>query len=163
MFDEAISAFLPTNAEWCTHDFPHMTLVYAGAAEDMDSNSWNSFAKDSISAARVMRGPFSLPVTGVEELGDTEKVDALIMHPSPQLLVARHLMEKWNKSEFKDFLPHATIGPAGSAFTEAISYHDGAEDTVRYKRQTLPHQVHFNRMAICLGPKRLVFDLSDLY
>jgi len=163
VFDEAIVAFLPQDGSWCAQDFPHMTLVAAGPVDDLSSSEQDSFAKDAISAARVMGGPFSLPVTGVEQLGITEIVDALMLYPNPQLLVARSLMESWNRSEFKEFNPHATIGPAGSAFTQAIPFNDGVQDTVRYKRQVLPSQLYFDRMAVCFGPNRLVFAFSSLY
>lgn len=160
MSDEAMIAFLPANAPWCKLDLPHMTLVYAGPTADMQGTDLNELAKDAISAARLTRA-FSLNVTGVETWGTDEKVDVLVLYPTPQLLLARELVKHWNKSEFADFKPHATVGPEGSAFamqpidnTNRYSYEDR-------NRSVLPSAIYFDRVAICWGDKRLIFNLGE--
>jgi 2'-5' RNA ligase len=163
MSDTASIAFLPTNGSWCKQDFPHMTLVFAGKIADRPSADFNEMAKDAISAARVTRS-FSLSVTGVEELGDEgEEVDALILFPTPQLLVAYNMVApRWNKSEFSTFLPHATIGPAGSALAQAEPFTNPDDYSYKDRRQnTLPASVYFDRLAVCWGDSKMIFSLSD--
>jgi 2'-5' RNA ligase len=134
MSDTAMIAFLPTNGSWCKQELPHMTLVFAGDIADRPTTEFNEMAKDAISAARIVRS-FSLTVTGVETLGDEgEEADALIMFPTPQLLVAYNMLApRWNKSEFSEYLPHATIGPAGSAYAQEMPF-DNTDD-YSYKRR----------------------------
>lgn len=159
MSDTAMIAFLPANAPYVKQDFPHMTLVFAGPIEGRDMTEFNDMGKDAITAARATSS-FSLNVTGVEELGDEgEKVDVLTLYPTPQLLVARQMVEKWDQSGFPDFKPHVTIGPAGSAFAQQVQPVDDFNLPDR-RRDTLPSSIYFNRLAICWGDKRLIFDLS---
>lgn len=163
MSDSAMIAFLPANAPYVKQDFPHLTLVYAGLIEDRDRSEFNAMAKDGISAARVT-GSFSLSVVGVETLGDAgEEVDALTMFPTPQLLVARQMVDSWNKSEFSatDFLPHVTIGPAGSAFLQGNTNGSIDPSYTNRSRNTLPNSVFFDRLAVCWGDDRLIFSLSS--
>lgn len=163
MSDTAMIAFLPTNGSWCKQDFPHMTLVYAGSIVDRPKSEFNEMAKDAISAARIVKA-FSLNVTGVEELGDQgEEVDALIFFPTPQLLIAYNTVApRWNQSEFTDYLPHATIGPAGSAIAQEdpLTNTDDYSYTQR-RRNTLPASVYFDRLAVCWGDDKMIFSLSD--
>jgi 2'-5' RNA ligase len=162
----AMIAFLPANAPWCKQDFPHMTLVYAGDIEGRDKTEFNNMGKDAITAARAIR-TFTLTVTEVRELGDQgEEVDALIFYPTPQLLVARKMVESWNQSEFTDFLPHVSIGPAGTASAVDVPVTDYMDvnydsDYRRKRRNTLPASVYFDRLAICWGDERIVFSLGD--
>jgi 2'-5' RNA ligase len=155
-------AFLPANAPWCKQDFPHMTLVYAGDIEGRDKSEFNAMGKDAITAARAVR-TFSLMVTEIRELGDQgEEVDALIFYPIPQLLLARQVVEGWNQSEFKDFLPHVSIGPAGSALADQVPQTDYVDESYRAKRRnTLPASVYFDRLAICWGEDKMIFSLGD--
>jgi 2'-5' RNA ligase len=160
MSDDSMIAFLPANAPWVKQDFPHLTLVYGGPITGRDQSEFNTMAKDGISAARAT-GSFSLMVMEMRTLGDAgEEVDALIMHPTPQLLVARKIVEGWNKSEFKDFLPHVTIGPAGSAYSQPQA--EGVDD-YGYRsrsRNVLPNNIYFDRLAVCWGNDRLIFNLN---
>lgn len=160
MSDTGMIAFLPTNGSWVKQDFPHMTLVYAGEIAGRDDSEYNAMGKDAISAARAVGGSFSLNVTTIETLGDAgEEVDTLILYPTPQLLVARQIVEKWNKSEFTEFLPHVTIGPAGSAYAQRVV--DRTEDyNYPKRRDVLPTSIHFDRLAVCWGDSRAIFDLS---
>jgi 2'-5' RNA ligase len=155
-------AFLPSNAPWCKQELPHMTLVYAGEIEGRDKSEFNEMGKDAITAARIVR-TFSLTVTEIQQLGDEgEAVDALIFYPIPQLLVARKMVESWNQSEHKDFLPHVSIGPAGSAFADDVPQNGYVDENYNTKRRnTLPASVYFDRLAICWGDDKLVFSLGD--
>lgn len=161
MSDSAMIAFLPSNGAWAKQDFPHMTLVYAGLIADRPMTEFNAMGKDAISAARTI-GTFSLNVTGVETLGEQgEEVDALILYPTPQLLVARQMVESWNQSEFKDFLPHVSIGPAGSAYADQVpAFPDDMSLSTR-QQNTLPSNIYFDRLAICWGDKKLIFNLDS--
>lgn len=140
-----------------------MTLVYAGAIEGREISEFNNMGKDAISAARVT-GSFSLSVTGVETLGDAgEEVDVLVFHPTPQLLVARNIVESWDQSGFEEFLPHATIGPAGSAYAQRIppSAYEMERGSRGRTQDMLPSNVFFDRLAVCWGDDRLIFNLSS--
>lgn len=164
MTDTALIAYLPEDGSWCKQDFPHMTLVHCGDISALKPTDLNTIGKDAISAARIT-GPFSLPVTSVEEWGEDELVDVLVLYPTPQLMLARKIVERW-ESKFKDFKPHATIGPAGSAFSDSIPYYDQGSDVSesRYrmmKRSTLPDRLYFNRIAVCWGDKKMVFNTNS--
>lgn len=139
----AMIAFLPTDGSWCRQSLPHMTLVYAGTTDELQSTDFNDLGKDALVVARSMR-PFALDVTGVEVFGDEEKVDVLTLYPSPQLLTARRLVEKWNKSEHP-FNAHATIGPEGSA------------------EGMLPSKLYFDRIHVGWGNQNMVFALDMHY
>jgi 2'-5' RNA ligase len=159
MSTDAMIVYLPIDGSWVKEDFPHMTLVYGGPIADLNENDFNTMAKDAISASRLT-GTFNLSVTGVEEFGEgVDKVDVLTLYPTPQLLLARKLVEKWSVSEF-EFSPHVTVGPVGSA--AAI-----VENTPRYsegyRRQVLPTKIYFNRIAACWGDKRLIFGIDEMY
>lgn len=161
MTDSSMIAFLPANGIWCKQDFPHMTLVYGGPIEGRPDSEFNEMAKDAISAARVVSS-FSLKVTGVETLGDEgEEVDVLMLYPTPQLLVARKMVEAWDKSGFPDFMPHSTIGPAGSAYAEQVQTVTDNYSYPERRSSMLPSGLYFDRLAVCWGEKRLIFDLSD--
>ena len=156
-------AFLPEDGSWCKQELPHMTLVYAGETDGRPSTDLNAIAKDMISVARVT-GSFGLEVLGVEEFGpDDDRVDVLTFHPTPQLLVARNMVSRWNASEFKEYKPHATIGPAGSAYAMNVPTGDRYSDDVpvpQYRRN-LPLRLYFNRIVTCWGNEKLVFRLGD--
>lgn len=161
MSDTAMIAFLPANGSWAKQDFPHLTLVYAGPISGRDKSEFNAMGKDGISAARAT-GSFSLNVTGVETLGDAgEEVDVLMMYPTPQLLLARQIVEGWNKSEFKDFLPHVSIGPAGSAYAQQVLDTPDEVSYMNRRKDVLPSSIYFDRLALCWGDDRLIFSLSS--
>lgn len=158
MFDDALIAFLPADGSWCKQDFPHMTLIHGGPIVDRNEEEFNQMAKDAISASRLM-GCFNLSVVGVDVLGEEDKVDVLTLYPTPQLLLARKLVERWDTGQFPDFKPHATIGPAGSA---AAVVDPTPVYSLDYRRQTLPTKLYFNRIAACWGDRRLIFDLDAI-
>lgn len=161
MNDQAMIAFLPANGSWCKQDFPHMTLVYAGAIEGRDISEFNDMGKDAINAARVT-GSFSLNSLGVEQFGnEPDVVDVITLYPSPQLLVARRMVQNWDQSEFTDFKPHVTIGPAGSAYAQQVPVNSDRYDYSSRQKDMLPSSIYFDRLAICWGEKRLIFDLGN--
>lgn len=133
-------ALLPTSSDWCRIELPHMTLVYAGEiGEDLTPSDFNALAKDAASIAQLS-APIFLKVSGVEEFGDTDKVDVLRLSATPELLAMRSLVEHWDASEYP-FNPHATIGPAGS-FLEFP-----------------PMYLSFDRIMVGWGEEQLVFWL----
>lgn len=141
-----------------------MTLVYAGETEGRNASEFNELGKDAISAIRTFgSGGFSLGVTGVDQLGDEgEEVDVLLLYPTPQLLVARSIVEKWDKSGFDDFLPHVTIGPAGSAYSQFASTNTDDYSYTERRRNTMPTSIYFDRLAVCWGNDKMIFALSGL-
>lgn len=137
-------AYLPMDESWCRQDLPHMTLVYCGSVNDMKPSDFNELTKEALMISRMSHGP-TLDVIGVEEFGEgIEAVDVLELYPTPALLVARRLVEKWNGSSYKEFRPHATIGPVGSA------------DTL----ERIPTRITFPRLGVFFGDRKMVFDLS---
>jgi 2'-5' RNA ligase len=136
-----------------------MTLSWGGSVADRNASDFNAMAKDAISAARLT-GSFNLSVTGVEEWGESEKVDVLTLYPTPQLLLAHKIVEQWDSGDFPEYKPHVTIGPAGSAAAIVDNpplYSEG------YRRQALPTRLYFNRIAACWGDKRLIFNIDEMY
>lgn len=165
MSTDLMIAYLPSDGTWCQQDLPHMTLVWGGPVADLPESQFNDLTKDAISAARIT-GSFSLPVTGIQQLGggDTgnQAVDALIFYPTPQLLLARNLVQKWDSSGFSTYLPHATIGPAGSAASMSVPPNVWPDVNAQTQVKGLPTSLWFNRILICWGDKRIAFNISDL-
>lgn len=139
----AMLAFLPTTAEWCNIDLPHMTLVYAGTIDKLGESSFNALAKDAASIAILTR-PFALTVRDVDVFGDEEKVNVLRFRATPELLALRKYVERWNASKHP-FNPHATIGPADSF----VDYRPGV--------------VGFDRIMVGWGDEQIVFNLNTRY
>lgn len=118
----AMIALLPTTTDWCKIKLPHLTLVYAGEIKDHSPAAFNDMAKDAASLA-MMNRTLTLEVLGKEAFGNwsdnpNDQVDVFRLRPTSQLLGMRHFVEHWNASEFKDYKPHVTIGPAGQTFVE---------------------------------------------
>lgn len=135
-------AYLPTNTEWCKQDLAHMTLVYAGTTDQLKPTDQNALMKDALSAAAITNA-FAAIVTGIETFGEGgEEVDVLTLYPKPDLLRARQLVERWNASQYKDFAPHATIGPKGSLVG------------------TFPPVLYFDRIMVAWGDQQTVFPLN---
>jgi len=158
-------AYLPSDGSWCKQDLPHMTLVWGGPVDNMADTQFNELAKDAISAARITRS-FSLNVTGVQELGggDTgnDPVDVLMFYPTPQLLMARKLVQKWDAGGFPDYLPHATIGPAGSAASMSVPPNVWPDVNGQTPVKGLPTSLWFNRILVAWGDKKIAFDITDM-
>lgn len=165
MSTDLMIAYLPSDGLWCQQDLPHMTLVWGGPVGDRPDSQFNELAKDAISAARVT-GSFSLGVTGVQELGggDTGNaaVDALIFYPTPQLLLARKIVQKWDAGNFPTYLPHATIGPAGSAAAMSVPQNVWPDVNARTPVKGLPTSLWFNRILVAWGDKQIAFNIGDM-
>ncbi len=132
-------ALLPTTTDWCLIDLPHLTLVYAGKKEDLKPTAFNELAKDA-SMLSLLSKPLFLKVLGKDTFGDDEeRVDALRLQPTPELLAMRRVLEPWNASEYP-FDPHVTIGPMGSAVET-------------------PMYISFDRIMVAWGEENLVFLL----
>lgn len=142
MSDGIMIAYLPTDGSWCKQPLPHMTLVYAGTLLEHEYSAFNQLAKDAITVARMSYG-FSLDVTGVEVFGEgEEQVEVLTLSSTPELIRARELVEHWNKSQYTEFKPHATVGRLGSA------------------RGELPTRLYFDRIIVSFGNEEMVFRLE---
>lgn len=140
--DSVMIALLPIQTDWSTLECPHLTLVYSGKIEDHKAGDFNEMAKDT-GALAMMNNRLSLEVLSIEKMGDeAEPVDALIFRPKAELTSMRRFVESWNKSEYKSFKPHATIGPSPSK----IDYP--------------PRQVVFDRIGVFWGEDSIVFRLN---
>lgn len=138
--DSVMIALLPVVSDWCRIEHPHMTLVYAGEADDLPQGSFNELAKDAASLA-MLSHPLTLRVTGVETMGTDEKVDVFRLQPSSELLAMRRAVERWNASEFP-FKPHCTIGPSGTYI------------------ENRPMYIAFDRICVGWGDEYLTFWLK---
>jgi 2'-5' RNA ligase len=163
---QCMIAYLPSDGSWCKQELPHMTLVYGGKTSDRSESDFNAMVKDAVTAAR-MTGSFSLEVTGVEEFGeDDEAVDVLTFYPTPRLLLARSSVKHWNASQYTDYKPHGTIGPAGSAAEMQYNYEQSSrylDEDGRRRRDGLPLSVFFNRVGIFWDDKKIIFRLDIDY
>lgn len=113
--DSAMIALIPTTTYWCKIELPHMTLVYAGDITNLSQGSHNELAKAALSLA-MSNSPVVLKVLGLDVFGDgDERVDVLRLEPTPQIMAMRSAVESWNASQYTDYKPHATVGPAGLA------------------------------------------------
>lgn len=142
--ESAMIAFLPTTAEWCDIDLPHMTLVYAGKIDKLGPSAFSGLSKDA-AAISMMTRPFALTVRDVDVFGpDDDKVNVLRFRPTPELLAIRKYVERWNASEYA-FSPHATIGPANTYV------------------ERRPGVVGFDRIMVGWGDEQIVFNLNPKY
>jgi 2'-5' RNA ligase len=139
--DSVMIALLPITSDWCHIDLPHLTLVYVGATKELKPTVFNELAKDAASIA-MLSNTIMLKVLKTEIFGDEDKVDALRLQPSPELLAMRRTVERWNGSEHP-FNPHVTIGPTGSFISPAPSY------------------LAFNRIMVGWGKESLTFWLKS--
>lgn len=118
----AMIALLPMTTDWCRIKLPHLTLVYAGEISDLSPGDFNTMAKDAASLAMLTR-PLTLEVLNKEVFGNwstdpDNMVDVFRLRATSELLAMRNFVEKWNRSEFTEFNPHVTIGPAGAQIVE---------------------------------------------
>ena len=142
----AMIAFLPSgDTSWCKQPLTHLTLVYAGDIADLELSAFNALAKDAITVARMSKA-FTLDVIGIDVFGDEdEKVDVPSLQKVPHLHTARKIVEHWNASEYKEFAPHVTVGPQGSAEGD------------------IPTRLYFDRVVAAWGNRQLVFHLGPQY
>ncbi len=140
--DSVMIALLPITSDWCRIELPHLTLVYVGTTNELKSTVFNELAKDAASIA-MLSNTIMLKVLGTEIFGDEDKVDALHLQPSPELLAMRRTVERWNGSEYP-FNPHVTIGPTGS-----------------FNSSPTPSYLAFNRIMVGWGKESLTFWLKS--
>lgn len=138
--DGVMIALLPSTADWCKIELPHLTLVYAGVKSDLKPTQFNELAKDTAMLAALSSG-VGLRVIAREPFGDSGEVDAFRLQPTTELWAMRRAVEKWNASEHP-FNPHVTIGPAGT-FVEFV-----------------PNAIYFDRMYLGWGEESLTFWLK---
>lgn len=139
--DGAMIALLPTTSDWCKIDLPHLTLVYAGAVNDLKPSVFNELAKDAAMIS-MLSSAIGLKVMAKETFGSMGEVDAFRLEPSTSLWAMRRSVERWNASEYS-FNPHVTIGPAGSIINVFPSY------------------LVFDRIMVGWGDEKLVFWLKQ--
>lgn len=133
-------ALLPTTDYWCRIELPHMTLVYAGEIPDLKPTVRNDLAKEMVSIALEFQ-PMTIPVIDVEIFGDEDLVDVLRLELTPELKAIRSRLVHWNASQYKDFKPHATIGPVGG------------------RLDNLPARLTFDRILLSWGDHQMVCEL----
>lgn len=143
--DSVMIALLPIVSDWCHIELPHLTLVYAGEKDKLQASDFNAIAKDACSLAALSR-PITLQVLNKEVFGNwtddpLDQVDVYRLRNSPELMAMRHLVEKWNASEFP-FNPHVTIGPTGTIV------------------ETPPRYIAFDRVLVGWGKEYLTFLLN---
>lgn len=136
-------ALLPTETSWCKIKLPHLTLVYAGEIPDRNFTDFNVLAKEAANIASLC-SPIVAKVFGVETFGVEEKVNVLRVDLTPELKAMRQMLEMWNASEFTDYKPHCTIGPANEGYDPA----------------TLPMVLRFNQIMVGWGEQELPFWLK---
>lgn len=140
--DSVMVALLPTTTYWSHLELPHLTLVYVGKVAELRPTVWSDLLKVAYSIATV-NPPQNLYTLGTAVFGTDEKVDVILIEPAPDLLRMRALFEQYNGSEFKEFRPHATIGPTGSA------------------NVIIPEKILFDRIVVCWGTEKRVFVLGS--
>ena len=139
--DAIMVALLPKAAFWTKMDFPHLTLVYAGKLHERNRSDQVDIAKTAVQMSSVFN-KLDVKVKKPDVLGPrSERVDVLLLEKHPMLLSMRRLLEWHNRSEYKDFKPHVTVGPKGSL------------------APPIPSVIHFDRIAVCFGEERAVMEL----
>lgn len=138
--DDIMIALLPVNADWCTLELPHLTLIYSGEIKDHSPGDYNRMSKDVASLAMIST-PICLDVMNVDVLGPPDdRVSVLSLRPSIELLSMRNLVKQWDRSEWPEYKPHATIGPRapeGGSYPSRILFDRlyvgwGSEDSLTF-------------------------------
>lgn len=133
-------ALLPTTDYWCRIELPHVTLVYAGEIPDLKPTARNELAKETVAIALDSK-PMTVPIISTEIFGEEDLVDVLRLELTPELKAMRNRLESWNASQYKDFKPHATIGPVGG------------------RLDNLPARLTFDRILFSWGDHQMVCEL----
>lgn len=140
----AMICLLPIVSDWCKIKLPHMTLVYVGKIADLKSTVFNELAKQAADLAAISR-PLTIRTIGVEPFGNwgDGEVDVIRLQLTPELAGMRRIVEDWNASEYKDFKPHCTMGPRGTAATVEV-----------------PGMIAFDRVAVGWGKDLIEFSMQ---
>ena len=137
-------ALLPTTQEWCHIELPHMTLVYVGEIPDLRVSTLPEISKDVYDLAKNFPSQ-TLTVLGVEIFGKgDDEVDVFRLFPTRELLQMRQEVERWNGSEYRQYAPHATIGPVGTAD----------------RLESIPETLTFDRIVLSWGNENLMYMLQ---
>lgn len=145
MDGHAMIALIPSVTSWCKQPDPHVTLVYAGETANRSYSEFNELAKSAALVAHSM--PYAMAkVTGIDVFGsDGEEVEVMTLENNLELQAARAMVEMWNRSEFTDYRPHATIGPLGSLLPTD---------------PPLPLLLQFTSIGAFWNDKRVFFDMK---
>jgi len=144
---KAIVALLPQeDGLWSKVEPTHMTMIYVGEIETLKVTQYNELAKDIASIA-LLSNPVMAKVMGTDVMGDDERVDVLLISPTPEILAMRRMLEKWEDGEFSSFEPHVTVGPEGT-ITDWNS-----------QSTPLPIYLVFDRITLIWGEDRLTLWL----
>ena len=135
-------ALIPESFYLTNIEFPHCTLVYLGRVEKQTHKRYLELLGITSGLATITRS-FTAKAIGYDTFGPTEdRVKVLKLERNPELHALRSFVERFNKSEFKEFRPHITLG---------------SWDTEVYEH---PNAVRFNRLALCWGESRTFFRLK---
>lgn len=141
----AMVSLLPNNGWWSKLEIPHLTLVFAGKIDQLQASQFNNMAKDAASIA-MMQPRFSVKVIGTDVFGSNgdEEVDVFTLQKTPELMAMRRFLEKYNKSDYVEFKPHVTIGPAGGGIPQ------------------IPDIIIFDRINVAWGNEYMTFWLRKV-
>lgn len=156
-------ALLPSYSEWCKIDLPHLTLVFCGTIGENEPTDFNKMAKDAAALAQISR-PITLEVMSVAPMGPADDlVDALILRPTTELLAMRLVVEKWNKSTYPTYRPHATVGPYPTFLKPPRRSYDPTEVQASPDQGIAgraPESLRFDRISVHWGDDCLPFNLG---
>lgn len=139
-FNDGMIALLPTTSDWCRIDLPHLTVVYLGKISDLMISSQNELIKQALNLS-IKFSPFALYVQSVEEFGDDNPVDVLLLDTSPELEQWHESFKDWDKSDHS-FNPHCTVGPKGAIVG-----------------LTVPEILVFDRILVSWGEEKTIYKL----
>lgn len=145
-----IVALIPQDDSWCKIEPAHMTMIYVGETTNLKPTRFNELAKD-VSSISMLMNPIMAKVSGTDVLGEEERVDVMMISPTPEILAIRRLLEQWDDGNFPEFLPHVTVGPEGSLMNWSSQMNE---------RPPYPMYLNFDRIAVFWGSERLNFWLK---
>jgi 2'-5' RNA ligase len=145
-----IVALIPTDDSWCKIEPAHMTIIYVGETTDLKVNRFNELAKD-VSSIAMLSNPIMAKVSGTDVFGEEEKVDVMLISPTPEILAIRRMLMDWDNGSFPDFEPHVTVGPEGSM----MDWNFKMNSDLPY-----PMYLNFDRIAVFWGADRINFWLK---
>lgn len=135
-------ALIPENFYLTNVEFPHCTLVYLGRVENKPHAKYRELLQVTSGLATITRS-FRARVSGEDVFGPTQdRVKVLKLQLTPELYAMRSFVERFNESEYEEYLPHITVGPWN------IELYDH------------PNAVRFDRLALCWGESKTFFRLK---